>query len=555
MHKTQCQQCSKTFIISQRDEGFYKRIDVPLPKLCPGCRAQARLSFRNDRSLYPDKCDMCGKSIISIYSPGKPNRVYCDECFQSDQWSPLDYGRDIDFTRPFFEQFKELQDAVPHINLIKESCENCDFVNTVGYSKNCYLIHGSINCEDCYYGNPYYCKSCVDVLFLTKSELCYECIASENLYNCVHCQDCYDSNNLVYCYDVRGSSDLIGCVGLRNQKYQVFNQQHTQAEFERYKEKFKLCDPEQRALLEKNFNKLKSKHPRRYMMGIQNENVIGNYVNHAKDSHYCYDATGVDNVNYAAQIVDSRDMYDVNNVEDGELCYQVSGANQMRNGMFSNMIWSGSDIWYSVSCNTVHDVFGCVSLHSQESYVILNKQYTKDEYTQLKTRLIEHMKETGEWGEFFSIASSRFAYNETVAQEHFPITEDDAKNNGWPWKSEDPKQYQPQKYRVVNDIQNMKEDICQTLLACMECKRNYQIISQELAFYKQMNLPIPKLCPNCRHMNRLALRSPRAVWQRQCMCTIAEHRHSARCQTEFTTSYSPEGKELVFCSECYSAEI
>ena len=35
------------------------------------------------------------------------------------------------------------------------------------------------------------------------------------------------------------------------------------------------------------------------------------------------------------------------------------------------------------------------------------------------------MKSTGEWGEFFPHEMSPFGYNETVAQEYFPMTEDE----------------------------------------------------------------------------------------------------------------------------------
>ena len=38
------------------------------------------------------------------------------------------------------------------------------------------------------------------------------------------------------------------------------------------------------------------------------------------------------------------------------------------------------------------------------------------------------MKSTGEWGEFFPHEMSPFGYNETVAQEYFPMTEDEVRS-------------------------------------------------------------------------------------------------------------------------------
>jgi hypothetical protein len=31
----------------------------------------------------------------------------------SDEWDPLDYGIEFDFSRTFFEQWKELRDTIP----------------------------------------------------------------------------------------------------------------------------------------------------------------------------------------------------------------------------------------------------------------------------------------------------------------------------------------------------------------------------------------------------------------------------------------------------------
>lgn len=44
------------------------------------------------------------------------------------------------------------------------------------------------------------------------------------------------------------------------------------------------------------------------------------------------------------------------------------------------------------------------------------------------------MQSTGEWGEFFPHTLSPFGYDETLAQEYFPLLENEAKKQGWKWK-------------------------------------------------------------------------------------------------------------------------
>ena len=103
-----CRKSGKEFIVTDQDQQFYKRIDVPLPTLCPEERMKRRVSFRNDKNFYKRDCDLCKKSFVTIYSPDKKYPVYCNDCFWSDKWDPRDFGMEFDFNRPFFEQFKEL---------------------------------------------------------------------------------------------------------------------------------------------------------------------------------------------------------------------------------------------------------------------------------------------------------------------------------------------------------------------------------------------------------------------------------------------------------------
>jgi hypothetical protein len=123
----QCKQCNSNFEITDKDLEFYDKVSpvfngekysIPTPTLCPDCRQQRRLSFRNERKLYKRKCDATGENIISIYSPDKVYKVYNQDMWWSDKWSGLDYGRDFDFERSFFEQIDDLMIEVPRSSVI-----------------------------------------------------------------------------------------------------------------------------------------------------------------------------------------------------------------------------------------------------------------------------------------------------------------------------------------------------------------------------------------------------------------------------------------------------
>lgn len=76
-----CQNCKQNFVIEPEDFNFYEKIKVPSPTLCVDCRQQRRYAWRNERTLYRRNCDLCGKNMVTIYSPNKPYKVYCHDCW------------------------------------------------------------------------------------------------------------------------------------------------------------------------------------------------------------------------------------------------------------------------------------------------------------------------------------------------------------------------------------------------------------------------------------------------------------------------------------------
>ncbi|MDI6883434.1 MAG: hypothetical protein QMC93_03170, partial [Patescibacteria group bacterium] len=165
-----CQNCKKEFNIEPEDFEFYEKIKVPPPTWCPDCRLVRRMMFRNERSLYKRKCDATGKEIISIYSPDKSFKVYDQKYWWSDNWDPMEYGRDYDWNKPFFEQLKKLIKDVPKILMASQvGAENCDYTFDAWYSKDCYLCTVAIHSRDLYYsGKILYGDLIFDSLWLEK---------------------------------------------------------------------------------------------------------------------------------------------------------------------------------------------------------------------------------------------------------------------------------------------------------------------------------------------------------------------------------------------------
>lgn len=96
----ECQNCRQQFVIQPEDTVFYQKIHVPQPTFCPDCRLQRRFTWKNARSIYKRRCDLCSEEKIGVYAPGKPYKVYCAGCWWSDKWEASEYGQDYDPSRP-----------------------------------------------------------------------------------------------------------------------------------------------------------------------------------------------------------------------------------------------------------------------------------------------------------------------------------------------------------------------------------------------------------------------------------------------------------------------
>jgi len=169
-----------------------------------------------------------------------------------------------------------------------------------------------------------------------------------------------------------------------------------------------------------------------------------------------------------------------------------------------------------------------------------------------------------QYGDYFPVELSPFAYNESTAYQFFPLSREQILEQGFSWKESDQKKDNKaiRAIELEDHIDNTKEDICQKIIICQhegkcehQCTFNYKITPQELKLYKRMNVPLPRICPNCRHYERANLRNGLSIWHRQCMCTQPDHKHQGRCGQEFETTYSPDRKELVYCEDCYLSAV
>ncbi len=216
---------------------------------------------------------------------------------------------------------------------------------------------------------------------------------------------------------------------------------------------------------------------------------------------------------------------------------------QCSNDAFCLCCWSGSsNNLYCHLINACRDCFGCSGLKSQR-YCILNKQYSKEDYEALVPRIIAHMRKRGEWGEYFPTTMAPCAYNDSEAQELFPLTREHVLARGWRWEEgeADGAKYLGPVTVIPQAIADVPDAICSKILQCAVTGKPYKIIPQELALCRELGIPIARKCPEQRHAERMSLRNPRRLWSRPC----------AQCGKNMETTYAPDRPETVYCEACY----
>ncbi len=588
----QCQNCKNRFAIEPDDFAFYEKIKVPPPTWCPECRLLFRLMWRNERSLYKRACGLCGKEVLTMYGPDSGIIMYCNPCWWSDKWDPTAYGRDYDFDQSFFDQFNELMRTVPHaaLSVNYSTLVNSDYNNMNHELKNCYWLFNSDYDENCWYGEEVEgSKDCMDVTMIDGSELMYgsvNCVKCNRVFNSVDCEGCHDvwfSRNLSNC------SNCFGCVNLRGKQSHVFNKPYSKEEYGAEVKKLlsgSYADYQKYISGARDFWR---SFPRRYMHGTHNTDVSGDYITYSKNVKDSYIVTAGKDCRYCMWLIvkTNESCYDCTQFgENLQNVYQImscgAGVSNLVCGIFS--AFDVRDSAYVISCWGSSNLFGCVGLRKKHNYV-LNKEYSPEEYVNLITEIksqmtsmpfVDSKSRVFRYGDFFPIVFSPFRYNETTANEYFPLSKERVLEHGFSWKDPERREYDVSVAadNLPDKITEVPDSITKEIISCLhrgkcneQCATAFRVLPKEIEFYRRFNLPLPRLCPNCRHAGRITERNPVKLWPRRCECAgaqsensvyknVSEHFHKdAHCPNEFETSYPPESPAIVYCETCYQSEV
>ena len=523
---------------------------LPVPAYCAACRHQRRLAFRNELNLYSRTSSVTGMRILSLYHPrplwGAPYQVMIEDEWRADNFNPYAYGRAVDFAAPFFEQYAELHKAVPRMSIVNLQNENSPYTSQTGYSRNCYLLPCSEDCEDCYYGRFLQkCKNCVDCTTAHRCEWCYESFQIEDCCRCAflslsqNCHECYFSENLVGC------KYCLFCANLRQAEYCVFDNPVSPDQF-RTEVRRLLSSGDTVTHARERWLALRLKRSHRPTNMRNCEECEGDFLLDSKNCIGCLDTTECEDCADLITAYKARDCRSCSNIYlECELDYEMSGCTQIYHCAFGTYVFRSRDVLYSEYIYDSAQIFGCVGITRGENS-ILNVRYSATDYQSLAKRLVLHMRETGEWGKPLPPHFSPFGYNETVASDLFPLSKEEACTRGFLWRDADEhSQVEPTQSATPNTLDDCNEVTSKEVYVCQASGESFKLIAPELAFLREMGIAPPRCAPRTRHRRREGLRFPSALRTAACRS----------CNEKVITNIPKEIEGTLRCERCYHTEI
>jgi hypothetical protein len=556
-----CQNCKNSFNIEPDDFSFYEKMKVPPPTFCPECRRQRRFSWRNYINYYKRECGLTGESLISLYSPDSGIVVYSPKSWHSDKWNALDYGRDYDFTRPFFAQYADLIRAVPKPAMDTDDgllSTNCMYTNDFAMGKDCYLVVKAWKLENVMYS--FYVvnsKDLVDVhTSFGKDEGNYETVNTEHCYQCRYVYDSRSCSDSAFCYDCRNCDHCFMSTGLRGKSYCFKNQEVGKEQYEKIIQEYSLYTYTGAEKARAEFEPIMNAHPRKATRMVNCVDCSGDLLTNCHNCKDCFLMLASENCRFDNYADGARDSYDTDAGGGSELAYESDLPAYSSNIIGSYSAWNCQNVAYVSQIYRSKNCLGCNGLKDAE-YCILNKQYTKEEYFELVNKIKKHINDMPYidkkgnhyfWGDYLPTELSCFPYLDTEAKELYPLTKMEINECGYNYsdKTEDKMTKETIKSEDLPDsIFGVTDDILKQIICSKYSNKKYKITEQELIFYRKYKIPLPRESFFERHSRRHQMASSFRLFNRK----------SDKSGEDITSSYPQSSKKIVWSVDEYKKEF
>ena len=547
--------CEGEFNIEQEDINFLKMLKVPAPNFCPTCRRMRRLVNMNHSRLFVNTCDAPGhsESMISILPKECPFKVYDYNYYISDKFDAFSINSDYKNGDDPMELLFSLRKKFPMPSFLNRdpSSVNSEYSNGGRDLKNGYYVTSCYTVEDAWYSSMLNrSRNIMDSRVIIDSEFVYEGVYSDHIYKTLYA---YFSNNCTDCmfiFDCRNCTNCFNCVNLRNAKYCIGNVQYSKEDYETFLDSVYPLTCETISSHEKKFWELVKSLPLNATRNSASENVFGVNIKNSRNLYDVIDANNSLNIRHADAAIKHKDSMDFlfSGGASSMLYMTTNIGSQSSNVKFSISSKFCTDSEFIFNSKNLNNCFMCFGLQNK-SYCILNRQYDKEEYFKTIDDIKYEMLKRGEYSDGVGMEFSAQAYNFSLGQVSYPLTDNEIIKLGGFVAIEPQTNVNNMDVIKYMDIPKTIEEIADTILSkailCEVSGRPFRIIASELEFYRRMKLPIPCIHPLLRIERRLSFIKDGKKYKSVCV----------KCKKNMESVFDPKDNYIMYCDKCFQLEV
>ena len=295
--------------------------------------------------------------------------------------------------------------------------------------------------------------------------------------------------------------------------------------------------------------------PQPAIRGVELGSSTGDFINNCENAQRCFDSRGLRDCVNCLGIDTANDCMDYFSWgQNVELIYCTTrcGYNST-NVKFCFLTYeSCADVEYCITCFSCKNCFGCVGLRHKE-YCILNTQYSRDEYLDLRKRIVAQMSDPQAtpaeyaYGEYFPYSLSCFPFNDSDAMYYCPLSKEEALQRGANWYDDPTGPVRPSLdwAAVAQRTKEVTSSICDETLACQSTGKLMRITKLELEMYKRRNIPLPRINWESRLLRRFNFYNYPQLYESVC----------PKSGRQVTTTFAPNSPWLVWHNSAYTEQF
>lgn len=551
-----CAVLGEKWELTQKEIDVYRHFNVPTRTVSTNTLWKWMAYYDAGYQFWWNTHPETGKPVLSFHHPASGVKVLPDAEWHAHDFSDINLL--IDPSRPFFEQFRQLQVRVPLLaTFSRVEPENSITLFSFG-DRNSYFTFACTS-ERTFFATGAFEAQGSSLLFTANQVTdSHHILKSQRIFQCRYVRESLDCMNSAFLFDCRNCQNCFGASNKRNRQYVFMNEQLTKEEYERRMSEVDLGKRSEVEKYSQMFDALLTKDgvwPENFNVNCQDS--TGEYLTNAVRCDTCYDSADAPSDQYHScwsygNNQNNAFMWGSVDSTDGYMVVSCPNSNRTK---FSYRSFRLDDCEYCFMCTDLRDCFGCIGL-KKKRFCIFNKQYEEAEYSRLLDEIKTAMLDRGEYGQFFPTSLATTYVPEGGAVIYCGATKEElAKLGGLSFGAEDmgatgSDRIDPSKARRREDVPDAIDELTDDWIGVPiydeVSGRTFALLRPEVEHYRRLRIAPP----NTHFIRRMHEVS--SAGQLACL----QKGSCSQCSAEFLSAKNGRyPNRRIYCKACYTAFI